>query len=259
MRLIGLVSLACMLVEGAQLRRADAAIRLRARAKEPEPEPRALPSWLALDVAALAGNLKDYGAAICRGTAIGYLGINAVAEFPTLLLRALAVPVGIFRGLIRGHRKPPPAAEKATVEGEGVAGRWVIDTARSESLEPFLVAVGAPKLVARLVGRKGVPMTIAVDGGAVTVTLDGKPAEKVGLRGGATELTTPRGKVKATASVSSRRLTVVKAGPAAGETTTEVRELEDKGAVLRCTFSHAGGGAGGETVTVTRYYTRVAV
>ena len=25
--------------------------------------------------------------------------------------------------------------------------------------------------------RKGVPMTIAVDGGAVTVTLDGKPAE----------------------------------------------------------------------------------
>ena len=80
MRLIGLVSLACMLVEGAQLRRADAAIRLRARAKEPEPEPRALLSWLALDAAALAGNLKDYGATICRGAAIGYLGINAVAD-----------------------------------------------------------------------------------------------------------------------------------------------------------------------------------
>ena len=56
-----------------------------------------------------------------------------------------------------------------------LAGRWELDTARSESLEPFLVSVGAPRLIAKMVSGKGKPVTITMSAATVEVTTDGKP------------------------------------------------------------------------------------
>ena len=81
--------------------------------------------------------------------------------------------------------RPSITAAAAAVDTGTLAGRWELDTARSESLEPFLVSVGAPRLIAKMVGSKGKPVTITVGAATVEVTTDGKPPERLSLKGAA--------------------------------------------------------------------------
>jgi hypothetical protein len=147
-------------------------------------------------------------------------------------------------------------ASRDSSTGTTVSGRWVLDAVRSDSLEPFLVSVGAPKLVARMVGKRGKPVDITVHEGEVHVRVEGKDVESFTV--GSTSLVrTPRGTSRATLvnEAGWRSFQVTKSGPTAGESTVETRELMDDGNVLRCTFVHDNPTTGIAT-TVVRYYTR---
>ncbi len=157
---------------------------------------------------------------------------------------------GCMRRGWRCVRKQQTEATGKTVDT--VEGRWILDASRSESLEPFLIAVGAPYLVAKLVGKRGKPMAIGIDGEHVTVQVEGKDAEKFGPR--PTDVPTPRGAVRATLTRHRGGFGVVKRGPAEGEVVTEEYELVEAGRVLRSTFTHARPNE--QTVTVVRYYAR---
>ena len=181
---------------------------------------------------------------LCVGFACGYAGMATTA-------RAFGA-IGVI--LRRGGRK-----EKAVASSKGdcttIEGRWILDATRSESLEPFLIAVGAPKLIAKMVGRKGKPMEIAVDKAAVTVTIEGKGSELVKF-GVSRPLDTPKGSVLAiaTADNARRKLTITKRGPAPDEVVTEQRELSHDGRQLTCTFTHRRGQD--PPIVVVRYYVR---
>ena len=194
---------------------------------------------------AFCADARDLGAACCRGAAYGYLGVHT-----------LGTTAGALRKTLRLVKRPSsgPQRAAAAVDTGTLAGRWELDTARSESLEPFLVSVGAPRLIAKMVGSKGKPVTITVGAATVEVTTDGKPPERLSLKGAA-EVETPGGAVMATARVQrgGRALVIEKAGPRDGERTVETRTLQDDGA-LRCEFSHHP--PGGAAVTVVRVYTR---
>ena len=194
---------------------------------------------------AFCADARDLGAACCRGAAYGYLGVHA-----------LGTTAGALRKTLRLVKRPlsGPQRAAAAVDTGTLAGRWELDTARSESLEPFLVSVGAPRLIAKMVGSKGKPVTITMGAATVEVTTDGKPPERLSLKGAA-EVETPGGAVMATARVQrgGRALVVEKAGPRDGERTVETRTLQDDGA-LRCEFTHRP--PGGTAVTVVRVYTR---
>ena len=195
---------------------------------------------------AFCADARDLGAACCRGAAYGYLGVHT-----------LGTTAGALRKTLRLVKRPPsgPQRAAAAVDTGTLAGRWELDAARSESLEPFLVSVGAPRLIAKMVGSKGKPVTITMGAATVEVTTDGKPPERLSLKGAA-EVETPGGAVMATARVQrgGRALVVEKAGPRDGERTIETRTLQDDGA-LRCEFTHRPPGSG-KPVTVVRFYTR---
>lgn len=195
---------------------------------------------------AFCADARDLGAACCRGAAYGYLGVHT-----------LGTTAGALRNTLRLVKRPPsgPQRAAAAVDTGTLAGRWELDTARSESLEPFLVSVGAPRLIAKMVGSKGKPVTITMGGATVEVTTDGKPPERLSLKGAA-EVETPGGAVMATARVQrgGRALVVEKAGPRDGERTIETRALQDDGA-LRCEFTNRPPGDR-RAVTVVRFYTR---
>merc|ERR1712167_306556 len=88
--------------------------------------------------------------------------------------------------VMRSQPKKSKRRRPLVTATNGCGGTWTLDPTRSESLEPFLVAVGAPKLVARLVGTRGKPMTVTVSGRALTVAVEGKDAEKFDLDGDST-------------------------------------------------------------------------
>ena len=196
---------------------------------------------------AFCADARDLGAACCRGAAYGYLGVHT-----------LGTTAGALRKTLRLVKRPPPGPQRAAaaVDTGTLAGRWELDTARSESLEPFLVSVGAPRLIAKMVGSKGKPVTITMGAATVEVTTDGKPPERLSLKGAAAEVETPGGAVMATARVQrgGRALVIEKAGPRDGERTIETRALQDDGA-LRCEYTHRPPG-GTAAVTVVRFYTR---
>ena len=204
-------------------------------------------------------------AAGAEGSALGAVGEGAVVlsqsvaigyAVPYAALTAIKVATSIV------PRKRQPTHQHRAVETTGTAvsgceGRWILDTERSESLTPFLIAVGAPRLIAKMVGSKGKPMEIVTDGEKVTIRIEGKEAELIGP--GKTDVTTPRGTVCATLSKSRGRdgwtsFRVVKHGPADGEVVTEERELVEGGRVLRCVFTHSR--VGEPKVTVVRWYVR---
>lgn len=195
---------------------------------------------------AFCADARDLGAACCRGAAYGYLGVHT-----------LGTTAGALRKTLRLVKRPPsgPQRAAAAVDTGTLAGRWELDAARSESMEPFLVSVGAPRLIAKMVGSKGKPVTITMGAATVEVTTDGKPPERLSLKGAA-EVETPGGAVMATARVQrgGRALVVEKAGPRDGERTIETRTLQDDGA-LGCEFTHHPPG-GAKAVTVVRFYTR---
>ena len=144
---------------------------------------------------------------------------------------------------------------------KGVQGTWHIDAARSESMTPFLISVGAPRLIAHMVGKRGKPVVIRVDGTeGVTVCVEGKADESY-VAGSTTAVETPGGTVSATLTLGKtsdglRSFTVHKAGPAAGEHSVEERVLTERGE-LECTFTHHP--ASGPEVRVVRVYTRQRV
>ena len=144
---------------------------------------------------------------------------------------------------------------------KGVQGTWHIDAARSESMTPFLISVGAPRLIAHMVGKRGKPVVIRVDGTeGVTVCVEGKADESF-VAGSTTAVETPGGTVSATLTLGKtsdglRSFTVHKAGPAAGEHSVEERVLTERGE-LECTFTHHP--ASGPEVRVVRVYTRQRV
>ena len=144
---------------------------------------------------------------------------------------------------------------------KGVQGTWHIDAERSESMTPFLISVGAPRLIAHMVGKRGKPVVIRVDGSeGVTVCVEGKADESY-VAGSTTAVETPGGTVSATLTLGKtsdglRSFTVHKAGPAAGEHSVEERVLTERGE-LECTFTHHP--ASGPEVRVVRVYTRHGV
>lgn len=207
----------------------------------------------AFAIPTFAGAVTEGAWAFCQGGAAGYAGIRAVCDSINLL------------GFVVNHVQPNKkvrkrqAVEDTTSSLTTVTGRWLLDAERSESLEPFLIAVGAPKLIARLVGNKGKPVTLTVheepSGSSLTVATEGKETETMSTAS-STSIQTPRGSVSAHVSGDVRRgFTVTKSGPTDGEVVTEVRELADGGRSLRCTFTHIKGGAA-KPVVVTRYYNR---
>lgn len=144
---------------------------------------------------------------------------------------------------------------------KGVQSTWHIDAARSESMTPFLISVGAPRLIACMVGKRGKPVVIHVDGSeGVTVCVEGK-ADECFVAGSTTAVETPAGTVSATLTLGKtsdglRSFTVHKAGPATGEHSVEERVLTERGE-LECTFTHHP--ASGPEVRVVRVYTRHGV
>ena len=85
----------------------------------------------------------DCAVSTCKGAAWGYVGMAGTCEL-----------LGIV-GQVAGALAPPKRRREVACTEDDVSGHWVIDSTRSESLEPFLIAVGAPRLVAKLVGTKG--------------------------------------------------------------------------------------------------------
>ena len=145
-------------------------------------------------------------------------------------------------------------------------GHWRFDASTSESLEPFLIACGAPKMIARMVGRKGKDVEIQIteqDGSRrlrVSITVEGK-APEIFTSDVPTNVQTPRGVVAASLQkgATPTAFTVVKHGPREGESVTEVRRLVNsngQGARLECTFTHTAPAGQGGTVSVARHYVR---
>lgn len=147
----------------------------------------------------------------------------------------------------------------------GLAGQWVLDRGRSESMTDFLVSVGAPRLVAMAAAWVAKPVRISAEAwtpkgaGPVTVQLEveGRPAE-IFCTAGPARVETRGGAVSATLSVADlpESFTVTKQGPAPAEVTTELRELlaEGQGA-MRCTLTHQNPRTG-RAVTVVQHYVR---
>ena len=108
-----------------------------------------------------------------------------------------------------------------------------------------------------MVGNKGKPVTIRVEGNAVVVAVEGKAEERL-VDGKPAEVSTPRGNVMATLALAKRAaaFTVRKVGPAEGELTVEERTLIDDD-TLRCVFTHHNPKTGEQT-SVVRVYTRRA-
>ena len=218
-----------------------------------------LATWAHCDAAQLGCSpaVAECAAELARGGVYGYVGLGAVYVALDITGKIIGTAAGVVRPS-RGERVEIDGGEGVVSDLSSVAGRWVLDAARSESLEPFLIAVGAPKLVAKLVGSKGKPMAIAVEGGGgVTVSIQGKPAETFSTRK-PTAVETPRGTVTATLRASGgptwRAFTVSKAGPSKGESSQEERELIEGGRTLRCRFTHTT--SSGVVTSVVRYYTR---
>jgi len=116
---------------------------------------------------------RDAALYITGGAAVGFIGMQILyflGEYP-LLLRF---------GRDSSERPVPAgnagqATEPTLAVHDTVAGTWHLDPAKSESLEPFLVAVGVPRIVAKLTGRRSAPMKIEVsDTGAVSVRVGSK-------------------------------------------------------------------------------------
>ena len=176
------------------------------------------------------------------------------------LVGALVDVIGELRVAAR-LQQPGSSRKRAPSDTvpKGVQGAWHVDAVRSESMTPFLISVGAPRLVARMVGTRGKPVMIHVDGSKdVTVCVEGKADERF-VAGLSTAVETPGGTVSATLALgqssdgSLRSFTVHKAGPTAGEHSVEERVLTERGD-LKCTFTHHP--ASGPEVRVVRVYTR---
>ena len=205
---------------------------------------------LPLCVRAIALAPVAEGAIECaRGAAYGYVGLGSF-YFCIDTLGAIASSPS------RRKKNNKQVAAPTISDATSVKGRWLLDVERSESLEPFLIAVGAPKLIAKMVGKKGKPMTIHIDGQTVTVSIEGKETETFFSNGRPSTVDTPRGKVTAMLKGGNpwRKFVVSKAGPLEGESTREERELIDDGRTLRCTFTHTSDE--GIVTRVIRYYTR---
>lgn len=190
---------------------------------------------------------------ICTGGAIGYLGMASCYSALDVVGGSLKVRRSKAKSQIHDREV---ISQRFSAEHNTIAGRWVLDLDRSESLEPFLVAVGAPKLVAKLVGKKGKPMELRFSGNhdEVTIQVDGKEAEILSFAT-STRVSTPRGDVLARAEGGPHKVfTVTKTGPGPDEVVTEVRELLDNGRTLKVTFSHRTGATA--PVVVTRFYQR---
>ena len=184
------------------------------------------------------------------------LVVGSFIDAHQLKLKDLNPPL-LFRG---GSSGPE-------LEANLLAGRWVLDPERSESMTPFLVSVGAPRLIARMVGKKGKPITIQLTDEFVSIEVEGKEEQRFVRDGSETEVMTPKGATQATLQVSEvdgteadgdeiclPSFTVTKLGPAEGETTTETYKLLESGA-LQATFSHTHPKSGA-TTTVVRVYVR---
>ena len=183
--------------------------------------------------------------ALCIGGAYGYAGVAACFTALDLLSAAM-----------RGGRRRPKKQLQLDRDCGSVAGMWLLDTELSDSLEPFLVAVGAPKLIAKLVGRKGKPVTISIELSTISIAVEGKPTETFSTSGTSTSVETPGGPVVATLQGDARRaFTITKIGPAQGEVVTETRELSADGNRLKCTFTHTRGDEL-DGVEVVRWYKR---
>jgi hypothetical protein len=198
--------------------------------------------------------LQDLSAglvAFSEGGLWGYAGAFALSAFFDVLGAILSKKQ-------RQAITTDPAAIRQTDLGT-IEGRWLLDAKASESLEPFLVAVGAPRLVAKLVGTKGKPMELRVrdrqlEGLQLMVHVEGKDPEMYCIAR-STAVRTPRGLQQATLTGDEAvGFHVVKRGPAEGESVKNSFELCDGGRRLRCIYAHRTGGS--EPVTVTRYYER---
>jgi hypothetical protein len=215
-------------------------------------------------------------AGLCQGFAGGYVGLGGATVAMRVVKSIMSIILPRHRRVKRSSgQRPPPAALSSS--STTIAGRWEFDASTSDSLEPFLVAVGAPKMVARMVGNKGKPITMSVEdklltassssaGGrqlqsfSVTVAVDGKEAEVFDTCD-ATSVQTPRGIVTATLEegATPSDFTVLKRGPREGELVTERRRLSsDDGRELECVFTHqlGGGTSSSPVIRVVRRYRR---
>jgi hypothetical protein len=184
----------------------------------------------------------------------------------TALVIGTGALIGALLDIIGAHRVAASLQYRGSSHVEapsdtvpkGVQGTWHIDVVKSESMTPFLISVGAPRIIARMVGTRGKPVVIHVDGTeGVTVCVEGKADERF-VTGLPTAVETPGGTVSATLTLGKtsdglRSFTVHKAGPTAGEHTVEERVLTERGE-LECTFTHHQ--ASGPEVRVVRVYTR---
>jgi len=125
----------------------------------------------------LALAVRETVGAVVYGAVLGYLAIQSiffVLDLPSLLKMEWL-----------GTKKcstPQVTDDTAAAPTDTVAGHWVLDPTRSESLEPFLRAVGVPGIIARLTGRRGKPLTIVIaDAGSITVTIGSNAAEQLEL------------------------------------------------------------------------------
>ena len=259
MKTLGLLAVAALVSAGAAGAPPQALSRERGHVREAKERPRlavaVLPPATVAHLSVQAGVLESIIeglAAFCVGGAYGYAGARACFAFLDIL-------GCMFRGRPPSPKQRLPGS--STSVNDGMSGVWLLDAEASESLEPFLVAVGAPRLIARLVGKKGKPVTIRVVGSgekaaSVTIAIEGGgEGEKFKTDGTSSTVTTPRGAVTATMEGDVRRaFTVRKRGPAEGELITETRELAACGRRLKCTFEHSKGE--GPPVTVVRWYSR---
>lgn len=217
-----------------------------------------MPAFAVIIAVAMHGThlaaVTDGAYALCEGMFLGY-------AIPFAAATTIGTTSSLLKRSVRAGRRPTKQHHNAIIsETTSVEGKWVLDAAKSESVEPFLVAVGAPRLIAKMVGTKGKPVQITIDGDKeVSVRVEGKDAEQLTTQG--SSVSTPRGDVRAVVTRTKSRdgwsaFRVVKKGPAEAEVTTEERELIEDGRAMRCTFTHSRPGQ--RTVTVVRYYLRAA-
>ena len=131
-----------------------------------------------------------------RGAAYGYLGVHTLGTTAGALRKTLR--------LVKPAAAPDAAgARRRGLDTGTLAGRWELEHAQARALgvaDP-LVSVGAPRLIAQMARRRmGKPVTITMGAATVEVTTDGKPPERLSLKGAA-EVETPGGAVTATARV----------------------------------------------------------
>lgn len=151
-------------------------------ASPPPPPPLALRKQLLSTARNLAHEAGEIASYLTAGALIGYVGMQAV--FLALALPSVLVVDHGSRATAGPPTEPPRTSPGAALGsgGDTVAGHWVPDPAQSDSLEPFLVAVGVPRIVARLTGRWGRPLAIDVSStGTVTVVVGRKAPEMLRL------------------------------------------------------------------------------